>query len=65
VRSVLVLGHNPALHDLARTLAPDSGELVRKFPTGALGAFELDVPSWSQLGQSEARLVAYIVPREL
>lgn len=64
VRSVLVLGHNPALHDLAFRLAPGSGPLLGKFPTGALAAFELDVPSWSELGQREARLVAYIVPRE-
>jgi phosphohistidine phosphatase len=65
VGSVLVIGHNPALRDLARRLAPGSGQLLGKFPTGALAAFELDVPSWSELGQTEARLVAYIVPREL
>jgi phosphohistidine phosphatase len=65
VHSVLVLGHNPAVHDLARRLAAGSGELFGKFPTGALAAFELDVPSWSELGQTEARLVAYIVPRDL
>jgi phosphohistidine phosphatase len=65
VRSVLVIGHNPALLDLARTLAPDSGQLLGKFPTGALAAFELDLPSWRELGQREARLVAYIIPREL
>lgn len=65
VPSVLVLGHNPALHELARTLAPASEHLLGKFPTGALAAFELDVPSWRELGQREARLVAYILPREL
>ena len=65
VGSVLVIGHNPALHDLARWLAPRSEHLIGKFPTGALAAFELDVVGWSELGQTEARLVAYIVPREL
>lgn len=65
VSAVLVIGHNPALHDLSHRLVPDSGHLLGKFPTGALAAFELDLPSWSELGKTEARLVAYIVPREL
>ena len=65
VDSVLVIGHNPGLHDLALRLAPSSERLVEKFPTGALAAFELDVPNWRELGQTEARLAAYVVPREL
>ncbi|MEX2253741.1 MAG: histidine phosphatase family protein [Thermoleophilaceae bacterium] len=65
VGSVLVIGHNPGLQDLALRLAPGSERLVEKFPTGVLAAFELDVPNWRELGQTEARLAAYVVPREL
>ena len=65
VGSVLVIGHNPGLQDLALSLAPGSERLLEKFPTGALVAFELDVPHWRELGQREARLAAYVVPREL
>ncbi len=65
VGSVLVIGHNPALQDLALRLAPGSERLVEKFPTGALAAFELDAENWRELGQTEARLAAYVVPREL
>jgi phosphohistidine phosphatase len=65
VDSVLVIGHNPGLQDLAVRLAPGSEPLVEKFPTGALAAFELEAPSWMELGQTKARLVAYVVPREL
>ena len=42
-----------------------SERLVETFPTGALAVFELDAESWRELGQTEARLAAYVVPREL
>jgi phosphohistidine phosphatase len=64
VGSVLVIGHNPGLQDLALRLAPGS-QLRKKFPTGALAAFELDAESWSGLSKTEARLAAFVVPREL
>lgn len=60
-----MIGHNPGLQDLALRLAPGCERLVEKFPTGALAAFELDVPNWRELGQTEARLAAYVVPRDL
>jgi phosphohistidine phosphatase len=51
VGSVLVVGHNPGLQDLALRLTPGSERLIEKFPTGALAAFELDAES----GRSSAR----------
>jgi len=39
VASVMLIGHNPGLHDLARVLASrgaDLSQLEQKFPTGAL-----------------------------
>jgi phosphohistidine phosphatase len=65
VDSVLVVGHNPGLQDLAMALAPGSKPVAEKFPTGALAAFELNAHSWIELGQTKVRLVAYVVPREL
>ena len=65
VGSVLVIGHNPGLHDLALRLSPSCARLLEKFPTGALAAFELDAESWRELGETEVRLAAYVVPREL
>lgn len=62
--SVLVIGHNPGLQDLALTLAPGSAELAEKFPTGALASFAFDTP-WLRVGEVGAVLVAYVVPREL
>jgi hypothetical protein len=34
-------------------------------PTGALATLEADIRSWSELEPGAARLVAFVVPREL
>jgi phosphohistidine phosphatase len=72
VRSVLLIGHNPGMHDLALSLAGPraarGGEneraLAHGFPTGALAEFM--VPgSWCDLGAGGARLVRFLTPRML
>ncbi len=64
--SVLLIGHNPGLHDLALVLASSGADLERleaKFPTAALAT--LAVRRWSNLGPRDAELVAYVVPKQL
>lgn len=65
---VLVVGHNPGLHELALLLSESaSGRLLAQlgaFPTGALARFEVNVP-WPALGRRTARLAAVINPKEL
>ncbi len=69
VGSVLLVGHNPGLQDLAVGLegSGDPGlreRLVAKFPTGALAT--LEVPGgWQDMTWGSATLLAYVVPREL
>ena len=64
VDSVMVIAHNPGLQDLALSLGGDSAAaLAESFPTGALAT--LAVPSWGELGDGSAELVAYVVPRAL
>jgi phosphohistidine phosphatase len=68
VDSVMLIGHNPGLHELARTLASRGAELPRledKFPTGALATLVVDSDSWATLGPGDAELVEYVVPRQL
>jgi phosphohistidine phosphatase len=62
--TVLVIGHNPGLHELAIMLAaPDSPRfrsLVEgKFPTIARASFAIDTP-WTALDRSRHRLVDYV-----
>ena len=69
VPSVMVVGHNPGLGDLALRLigGGDEPALVRlhaKFPTGALAS--LLVPGeWDELSPGSATLTAFVVPRDL
>ena len=73
VRSVMVIGHNPGLHDLAILLLGEQAKvresaarrLYGEFPTGALAVFT--VPQhWRELGQGGgARLDRFLNPRDL
>src|SRR5206468_12171753 len=73
--SVMLIGHNPAIHELAIGLlssgalrgASGAGSLKQlkvKFPTGAMAT--LAVPgSWKDLGDKPADLLEFALPREL
>ena len=57
VASVMLIGHNPGMQQLALTLAG----LDDKFPTAALAT--LECPAWSTLEHAE--LIDYVRPRDL
>jgi phosphohistidine phosphatase len=66
--SVLLIGHNPGLEELALMLAERGAELPRlreKFPTAALATIVVRHDSWEALGPGCGELVDYVVPREL
>jgi phosphohistidine phosphatase len=70
IAEVLVIGHNPALHDLACDLAADSSDPVvarlrRKLPTGALVTLVLQDDSWTGLGPGGAVVRDLVLPRDL
>lgn len=67
--NVLMIGHNPGLHELALALAdadsrkqlPPSGG---KFPTGALATFSFDGP-WKDLRPNGAHLTSFTQPNKI
>ena len=72
--SVMLIGHNPAIHELALALVSPGAlrgrsvdslkQLKVKFPTGAMAT--LAVPgSWKELGDEPADLLEFALPREL
>ncbi len=67
--TVFLIGHNPALHEFALSLA-DSTSAKRlppvegKFPTAALATFEFD-GQWSGLAPHRARVTSFVIPAEL
>jgi phosphohistidine phosphatase len=67
--AVLVIGHNPGLHELALVLAaPDSPDFAAlshgKFPTAARASLSID-GAWSTLGRARHALTDYITVRSL
>jgi phosphohistidine phosphatase len=68
VASVLLIGHNPGLQDLALLLASAGAELARleaKFPTAALATLALPKGTWKELSETDAVLAAFVVPKQL
>jgi phosphohistidine phosphatase len=69
VPSVLVIGHNPGLAELAVELAGNGGETVERlrehFPTAALATLATVDTPWRALAAGRAELTAYVVPRDL
>ena len=76
-RSVMLIGHNPGLHELALALIgstplhdPEAAHqeplrgIARGFPSGALAEFSIAGP-WSRLTDGGGRLVRFLTPRGL
>jgi phosphohistidine phosphatase len=68
IGSAMVVGHNPAIHDLAEMLARSGdrlADLIAKYPTGALAELELDAATWSAIAADGAILTRFVTPRAL
>jgi phosphohistidine phosphatase len=68
--ALLVVGHNPALHDLARLLIA-SGDvearerLNEKLPTSGLAVIDFAFDDWEKLHPRSGRLDRFVTPRTL
>jgi len=67
--TVLVIGHNPTLQEVALDLVADGDpdalrRMGEKYPTGALAMFDVD-GVWPALAPGTAHLVGFVTPREL
>lgn len=68
VRSVLLIGHNPGVQDLAVLLArggKSRDQLRAHFPTAALATLTIAESGWSTLAAAGADLIGYVTPRDL
>ena len=67
VESVMLIGHNPGIQELALSLARGGHEIPRlrsKFPTAALVTLELN-GTWRELAPGSAELVSFVKPKEV
>ena len=73
LKSALLIGHNPGLHDLALSLvaraAPGQSRALdrmrSKFPTGALCILSFDSNAWSKVDTGTGVMSLFLRPRDL
>lgn len=71
VETLLLIGHNDGLHELALGLVSEATEftlrdrLSEKFPTAALAVFDCPIDDWSSLAWHGNRLTALRFPRDI
>jgi phosphohistidine phosphatase len=66
--SVMLIGHNPGIQDLALGLAssgPALASLREKFPTGALATVDVEVERWRDVDNGIAMATNLVTPRSL
>ena len=69
-KRVMLVGHNPGMHDLARHLIgmgepPLLAALGGKFPTAALAVLTFDATHWADVGEHGGRLTHFVTPAGL
>ncbi|KAB2851261.1 MAG: histidine phosphatase family protein [Hyphomicrobiaceae bacterium] len=70
IKTALIIGHNPGLHELALELAGKGAvvpmaALQERFPTGALAVITFNVKSWPAIEPGSGRLSELLFPRDL
>lgn len=68
VGSVMLIGHNPGLEELALALAAEGAELPRmseKYPTAALATIDLRAKRWSTVRRGSGGLAGFVRPKDL
>lgn len=70
IRTLLVVGHNPGMEDLASSLAKDGdvdamARMTEKFPTAGLAVIDFDLEEWSAAATGTGHLERFVTPRFL
>ncbi|MEL6059289.1 MULTISPECIES: SixA phosphatase family protein [unclassified Methylobacterium] len=68
--TVIVVGHNPGLGDLASDLAGDGpraalNRLALEFPTAAYAVIDFDTDHWSEVAPGQGHLDRFVRPRDI
>ena len=67
VRTLLLVGHNPGMHDLALKLIGEANQsdlsrLQRKYPTAGLVVIDFKIRQWSEASEGLGRLERFETP---
>lgn len=68
IRTLLMVGHNPGMEDLAALLtkhgdADAIGRMKEKFPTAALAVIDFDLEGWADVASGSGYLERFVTPR--
>lgn len=68
--SVLLVGHNPALAELALLLGRRGPidlrqRLAERYPTGGLAEIDFGAVRWRDIASADGRLISFVTPRRL
>ncbi|MDR6789018.1 phosphohistidine phosphatase [Sphingomonas sp. BE138] len=68
--SLLLIGHNPGLEELAMLLVPDDAGGLRdaveeKYPTATLAEITFDGDDWGAVAAGRGRLIRFVRPRDV
>jgi phosphohistidine phosphatase len=69
-KRLMLVGHNPGMHELALALtgggdAAARHELARNLPTSGLVIFDFEIADWTDVSFGRGRLVAFVTPKLL
>ncbi len=69
-RTLMVVGHNPGIQDLARFLVGYGdryafARMAQKYPTAGLAVIDFDADSWEAIGARGGRLERFVTPNSL
>jgi phosphohistidine phosphatase len=67
---LMLVGHNPGMHELALALAGSGDTAGRKaladnLPTSGLAVFDFEIDDWADVAFRRGRLVAFVSPKLL
>jgi phosphohistidine phosphatase len=69
-KSLMLVGHNPGMHELALALAGSGDTTGRKaladnLPTSGLAVFDFEIDDWADVAFRRGRLVLFVSPKLL
>ena len=69
-KRLMLVGHNPGMHELALALAGSGDPAGRKaltdnLPTAGLAVFDFDIDDWADVALRRGRLVLFVTPKLL
>ena len=69
-RQLMIVGHNPGMHELALALAGSGDGAARQaladnLPTSGLAVFDFEIDDWTDVAIRRGRLVVFVSPKLL